>query len=94
MRTRALLAQWTGLLWSNNPTDRRNARTGEMAIAWAVRARDANPEVLNLEVRLTLDEVIQPVEGADRVGVAPYTGGITRAARRAGYLACESGSRT
>jgi hypothetical protein len=40
------------------------------------QARDANPEVLNLEVLLTLGEVIQAVEGTDRVGVAPYTGGV------------------
>jgi|SRR5262245_20240161 len=57
-------------------------------------ARDANPEVLNLEVRLTLVEVIQAVEGADRVGVAPYTGGTAPSTRRARDLASESGTCT
>jgi hypothetical protein len=61
------------------------------------QARDANPEVLNLEILLPLGEVIQAVERTDRGGdVKVHRGeiGVVVGARRALYLTSESGTCT
>jgi hypothetical protein len=61
------------------------------------QARDANPEVLNLEILLTLGEVIQAVKRTDRGGDVIVHGseiGVVVGARRALYLTSESGTCT
>jgi len=60
-------------------------------------ARDANPEVLNLEIDLTLGEVIQAVKRTDRGGDVIVHGseiGVADGARRALNLTRESGTCT
>jgi hypothetical protein len=61
------------------------------------QARDANPEVLNLEILLTLGEVIQAVKRTDRGGDVKVHGseiGVVVGARRALDLTGESGTCT
>jgi hypothetical protein len=69
---------------------------GILRLRWRL-ASDANPEVLNLELLLTLGEVIQAVERTDRGGdviVHRSEIGVVVPVRRALHLTGERGACT